>query len=321
MSIPQPQSSERVLSKPRRRRRATGMQRREAIEGFLWISPWIIGFVVFTLGPMLASLYLSFTRYAIGSTPEWIGAANYQEAFTVDPLFWPSMGRTIFYAVLLVFFGIILSLLAALLLNQEIRGRNVFRALFYLPSLTPVVSLAVIWGWLLQPNNGLINYLLGFIGIDGPGWLTSRSWVIPAIVMISLWSSVGGGRMIIFLAGLQGVPQQLYEAAKIDGAGQLAQFWYITLPLISPTILFNAIISITGSFSVFSLAYIATAGGPNYGSWFYMLHLYNNAFSFFQMGYASALAWILFAVILALTLFQLWLSRRWVHYEYEGAAR
>ncbi len=318
MSISQPSS--RVSSKPRRRR-SSGLQRQEAIEGFLWISPWIIGFLVFTLGPMVASLYFSFTQYSIGSTPTWIGLNNYQQAFTTDPLFWPSLGRTITYALMLVFFGIILSLLAALLLNQEIRGRNVFRALFYLPSLTPVVSLAVIWGWLLQPQNGLVNYLLGFIGIDGPSWLTSRSWVIPSIVLISLWSSVGGGRMIIFLAGLQGVPQQLYEAAKMDGAGQLGQFWHITLPLISPTILFNAIISITGSFSVFSLAYIATGGGPNYGSWFYMLHLYNNAFSFFEMGYASALAWILFALILALTLFQLWLSRRWVHYEYEGTAR
>ena len=321
MTIVQRQSSERRTSQPPRRRRTSGLQRREAREGFLWISPWIIGFLVFTLGPMLASLYLSFTRYSIGDTAEWIGVANYQQAFTTDPLFWPSLGRTITYALMLVFFGIILSLLAALLLNQEIRGKTIFRALFYLPSLTPVVSLAVIWSWLLQPQNGLVNYMLGLVGIDGPGWLTSRSWVIPSIVLISLWSSVGGGRMIIFLAGLQGVPQQLYEAAKMDGAGQFAQFRHVTLPLISPTILFNAIISITGSFSVFSLAYIATEGGPNYGSYFYMLHLYNNAFSFFQMGYASALAWILFVVILALTLLQLWLSRRWVHYEYEGAPR
>ena len=308
-----------VRQQPRVRHRSP-MRRREALEGVLWISPWIIGFTVFTLGPMIASLYLSFTRYKIGDTAAWIGLANYQEAFTRDPLFWPSLGRTVVYALALVVFGVCFSLLAALLLNQQIRGRNVFRALFYLPSLTPVVSLAVIWSWLLQPQYGLVNYMLSLVGIDGPGWLTSRTWVIPAIVLISLWASVGGGRMIIFLAGLQGVPQQLYEAAEIDGAGKLAQFRHITLPLISPTILFNAIISITGSFSVFSLAYIGTEGGPNYGSWFYMLHLYNNAFNYFQMGYASALAWILFALILALTLLQMWLSRRWVHYEYDGGS-
>ena len=313
----------RSLSQTRvARPRVSPLRRREAIEGFLWISPWIIGFLVFTFGPMVVSLYLSFTRYKIGDTPEWIGLANYAEAFFADKLFWPSLGRTIYFAVAMVVLGVPLSLLAAVLLNQRLKGTALFRAMFYLPSLTPVVSLAVIWAWLLQPQFGLVNYALSMVGAKGPDWLTSRVWVIPAIILISLWASVGGGRMIIFLAALQGVPNELYEAAEIDGAGAFARLRYITIPLISPTILFNAIISIIGSLSVFSLAYIATDGGPNYGSWFYMMHLYQNAFSYFQMGYASALAWILFVIMMALTMLQMGLSRRWVHYEYtEGGAR
>lgn len=309
------------IARPRMRTGGMSLlRRREALEGYLWISPWIFGFLVFTLGPMLVSLYLSFTSYKIGDVPTWIGLQNYTEAFTRDRLFWPSLGRTVLYAFALVLLGVTLSLLAAILLNT-IRGKAFFRALFYLPSLTPVVSLAVIWGWLLQPQYGLVNYVLSWFGISGPDWFTSRVWVIPAIVLVALWASVGGGRMIIFLAGLQGVPKELYEAAEIDGAGPVDRFFNVTIPLISPTILFNAIISIIGSFSVFSLAYIATEGGPNYASWFYMLHLYYNAFSYFQMGYASALAWILFVIMLSLTLFQMWLSRRWVHYEYtEGGS-
>jgi multiple sugar transport system permease protein len=298
-------------------RRTSALQRREALEGYLWISPWIIGFLVFTAGPMLVSLYLSFTRYKIGATPEWIGLENYQQAFFVDPLFWPSLARTIVYAVVLVTIGVCLSLLAAVLLNQPVRGRGIFRALFYLPSLTPVVAQAVIWAWLFQPQFGLVNFVLKSLGLPTPGWFTSQSWVIPAIIIVSLWASVGGGRMIIFLAGLQGVPGELYEAAELDGAGHLARFWNVTIPLISPTIMFNAIIGVIGSFSVFSIAYIAADGGPNYGSWFFMLHLYHNAFTYFQMGYASALAWVLFVLMMGLTLFQLWLSKKWVHYEYE----
>jgi multiple sugar transport system permease protein len=295
------------------------LQRREAIEGYLWILPWIIGFLVFTLGPMLFSLYFSFTRYKIGDPigdPSiWVGLENYKQAFFTDALFWPSLWRTIYFAMASVFLGVPLSLLAAVLLNQKLRGTAIFRALFYLPSLTPVVAQAVIWAWLLQPQYGLINYMITLLGGSGLPWL------IPAIILISLWASVGGSRMIIFLAALQGVPQELYEAAEIDGANPLSRLWHITIPMISPTILFNAIISIIGSFGVFSLAYIATDGGPNYGSWFYMMHLYQNAFQYFQMGYASALAWILFVLIMLLTALQMWLSKRWVHYEYtEGGS-
>ena len=292
------------------------LQRREAIEGYLWIAPWIIGFLVFSLGPILASFYLSFTQYKIGGTPEWIGLANYTEAFFNDKLFWPSLGRTGYYAVATVVLGVGLSLLAAMLLNQEIKGKAFFRALYYLPSLTPIVAMAILWRWLLQPQVGLVNFLLGQVGISGPGWLTDRTWAIPSMVLIGLWASVGGGRMIIFLAGLQGVPKELHESAQIDGANVIQRFFRITLPMISPVILFNLILGVIGSFSVFSIAYIATEGGPNYGTWFYMLHLYHNAFSYFQMGYASALAWIFFLLIFILSFIQIKLSNRWVYYEF-----
>ena len=292
------------------------LQRREALEGYLWISPWLIGFIIFSLGPIIASFYLSLTKYKIGGTPEWVGLANYSEAFFADKLFWPSLGRTAYYSIASVLLGVFLSLLAALLLNQKLRGRNIFRALFYLPSLTPIVAMALLWVWLLQPQVGLVNYLLYQVGIDGPGWLSDRSWAIPSLILIALWSSIGGGRMIIFLAGLQGVPKEMYESAEIDGANALQRFWSITLPMISPVILFNLILGVIGSFSVFSIAYVATDGGPNYATWFYMLHLYFNAFSFFQMGYASALAWIFFVLIFILSYLQIRLSDRWVYYEF-----
>jgi multiple sugar transport system permease protein len=288
------------------------LQRREAIEGYLWISPWIIGFLVFSLGPIIASAYLSFTSYKIAASPTWIGLENYYQAFFVDKQFWPSLGRTVYYSVAVVVLGVSLSLVAAVLLNQEIKGRAFYRALYYLPSLTPVVALAILWRWLLQPQVGLVYQ----VGITGPGWLSDRNWAIPALIMVGLWASIGGGRMIIFLAGLQGVPKELHESAEIDGANAIQRFFRITLPMISPVILFNLILGVIGSFSVFSVAYIATEGGPNYATWFYMLHLYYNAFSYFQMGYASALAWIFFVIIFVLSYIQIKLSNRWVYYEF-----
>jgi len=282
----------------------------------LWISPWLIGFLIFSLGPIIASFYLSLTRYKIGGSPEWIGLANYNMAFFEDKLFWPSLWRTAYFSLASVGLGVVLSLLAAMLLNQDIKGKTIFRALYYLPSLTPVVALAILWQWLLAPKQGLVNHLLSLVNIPGPGWLTSQTWAVPSIILITLWSTVGGGRMIIFLAGLQNVPKELQEAAQIDGANGWQRFRHITIPLISPVILFNTLLGVIGSFSVFSVAYIATAGGPNYATWFYMLHLYYNAFSYFQMGYASALAWVFFVFIFLLSYIQIKLSERWVYYEF-----
>lgn len=305
-----------VAKAKRRFNFGTSLQRREAIEGYLWISPWVIGFLTFSLGPIIASFYLSFTEYKIGGAPEWIGLANYAQAFLDDQLFWPSLGRTAYFSIATVVLGVSGSLFAAMLLNQNLRWRAFFRGLYYLPSLTPIVALAILWTWLLQPQVGMVNYLLYEVGIPGPGWLTSRQWAIPSMIMISLWATIGGGRMIIFLAGLQGVPRELYESAEIDGANSLQRFYNITLPMISPVIFFNVILGVIGSFSVFSLAYVATNGGPNYATWFYMLHLYYNAFHYFQMGYASALAWVFFVIICTLSYIQVRLSDRWVYYEF-----
>jgi len=303
----------RVMRSPR--------ARHEALEGYLWISPWFLGLIIFTAGPILASLYLSFTQYKIGDIPQWIGLENYREALYRDKLFWPSLGRTGYFAVFNVILGVTGSLILAMILDKIVRARSLYRAIYYLPSLTPAVATAILWGWLLHPQVGLVNDILRRIGIKGPGWLSSTDWAIPSIILISLWGSIGGGRMIIFLAGLQGVPTEFYEAAEIDGANTTQKFWHITLPMISPTVLFNLILGIIGSFNVFTIAYVATEGGPNYATWFYMLHLYYNAFSWFQMGYACALAWFLFIIVVTLTLIQLALSKRWVYYEFAEIGR
>ncbi len=293
------------------------LRRREAIEGYLFITPWILGFLMFSAGPMLASLVLSTTKYSIIAPPEAIGLQNYQYAFQSDELFWGSLLRTVQYAVGNVVIGVTLSLLAAILLNQKLRGTVAFRTFFFLPSLTPAVAAALLWQWILQPDVGLVNSFLHQFGIQGPGWMKSTEWALPSLVLVALWTGVGGGRMIIFLAGLQGVPQELYEAANLDGANYWHRFRHVTLPMVSPTVFFNMVLGIIGSFSVFSVAFIATEGGPAYATWFYVLHLYQAAFRNFEMGYASALAWVFFVILLVLTVFQLTLSKRWVHYEGE----
>jgi multiple sugar transport system permease protein len=295
---------------------------REEIAGWLWTSPWLLGFFLFVFGPMVASLYLSFTKYAIGGTPQVIGLDNFVRALSgKDDLFWPSMGRTVEYAFVMVPIGIGLSLLAAMLLNQGLKGTSVFRTLFFLPSLTPIVAAAVIWRWLYQPDFGAINWLLWQLGVDeGPRWLTSPSLALPSLMLIGLWASVGGGAMVIFLAGLQGVPRELHDAAAIDGANAWQRFRNVTLPLMTPTIFFNLVIGIIAALKVFALAVLATQGGPNYATWFFNLHLYNNAFQFFEMGYASALAWIFFLLVVTLTFLNVRWSRSWVYYEGEERA-
>ncbi len=291
--------------------------RREAIEGFLYISPWVLGFLVFTLGPMLASLFFSFTKYSILRPPELIGLDNYVTIFTRDRLFIQSLSRTAYYAAAVVTLGVIGSLLLAVLLNQKLAGTVVFRTMYFLPSLTPIVASALLWQWLYQPELGLFNSALAMIGIKGPGWLTTTEWAIPSLVIMALWAGLGGGRMIIFIAGLQGVPQELYEAAAIDGAGTWARFRNITLPMITPTIFFNLVLGIIGSFSVFAVAFVATQGGPARATYFYVYNIYKTGFADFNMGYASALAWIFFAILLVFTLIQFRLQRLWVYYESE----
>jgi multiple sugar transport system permease protein len=302
-----------------RRRPWLTLARHEAILGYAYISPWIIGYLVFTLGPVLASFYLSLTTYAIIQTPRFTGVANYAR-ITTDPTFWKSLENTYYYACISVPVGIVGSLLCALLLNRQIRGRALFRTIFFLPSVTPVVASMMLWIWLLNPQVGLINYLLGLIGIDGPGWLSSATWSKPALIIINLWGGIGGGTMLIFLAGLQGIPIELHEAAEIDGAGPWSRFWRVTLPLLTPTIFFSLVMSIIAALQVFATAYVASSGahsvgGPSQSTLFYVLNLYKYSFMFWEMGYGSALAWVFFFMVLILTYLQLRMARSWVYYE------
>jgi multiple sugar transport system permease protein len=292
------------------------MRRREAIEGYLYLLPWAIGFLAFIAGPTVASLGLSLTRYDVVTPPSFVGLDNYARAFWADKLFWPSLGRTFYYAAAFVPIATFGALGLALFLNRAFRGRYALRALVFVPHLVPIVAGTLIWAWIFHPR-GLINYALSLVWIKGPGWLGTVEWAIPALVIMGLWRAAGGNTMIIFLAGLQGVPQELYEAAEIDGAGRLRRFWHVTLPMISPTLFFNLVLGVIAALKVFAPAFVATNGGPAYATWFYALHLYQNAFAFLQMGYAAALAWVFLVIVLALTALQFWMSRRWVHYEGE----
>lgn len=283
--------------------------------GYVFIAPWIIGFIVFQGGPLVASLYFSLTEYDVLSSPKFVGLHNYHYALTGDPLFWQSLWRTTYFALLAVPLGLLGSILLAMLLNQGLRGASFFRSFFYIPSLTPAVAMAILWSWLLHPTLGLANQLLRDMHLPPYPWLTSKDTVIPTLVMISLWSGVGGNTMLIFLAALQGVPRELEEAASLDGAGPFQKFRVITIPMISPVILFNLILAIIASFQVFSLAFVATEGGPSYGSWFMILHIYNQAFYYFRLGYGAALSWIFLAILLAITSAIFLSARRWVYYQ------
>lgn len=292
-------------------------QRREALTGYLLISPWLVGFVCVTVGPMLASLALTFTTYDMVTPPRFIGLQNYKFALTVDPLFWSSLWRSVLFVLLDMPMGICLSLLLASLLNQKLRGVRVFRTLFFLPSVTPAVSAIFFWIWLFDPNYGLLNWGLSLIGIRGPGWLGSTTWALPALVIIDLWASVGGTRMIILLAGLQGIPQELYEAAEIDGATIWGKFRNVTLPLLTPAIFFVMVLTTIASLQIFTSAYIGTSGGPGHATWFYTFDVFQQAFQFDHMGYAATLAWIFFVLIFWITYLQFRNQARWVHYEGE----
>jgi multiple sugar transport system permease protein len=318
-SVPAPAQRAPVAGKPGLLTRALGgntpLEGRKARWGYILITPWLIGLLLFYVGPMLASFYLSFTEYDISGTPTWIGLDNYQRAFTGDHLFWPSLGRTVLFVVLMVPISVTGSLLLALLLNQGLGMTSTFRTIFYLPYLTPSVAVAVIWVWLLHPSLGPVNHVLTTLGLPEFAWFSSQTTVIPSIVLMGLWATIGGTSMLVFLAGLQGVPQELKEAAEIDGAGVLSKFRNVTLPMITPVILFNLVLSSIGAFQEFTLVFVATEGGPAYGSWLFGLHIYQNAFAYLRLGYGSALAWILLVIIMMITLLYFGSSRRWVFYQ------
>ena len=290
------------------------VQANQAKWGYIFLLPWLLGLIIFWIGPILISAYFSVLEYDVLSPPIFIGIDNYTRAFSGDKQFWPSLGRTFYYSIVVVPLSVFGSLWLAMLLNQKLKGTNFFRTLFFLPHLIPAVALAVLWIWLFHPSVGPINLILSWVGIDGPGWLASKQWAVPALIVISLWAGLGGNTMLIFLAGLQGVPQELLEAAEIDGASRWTKFRHVTLPMISPTLLFNLILGVIGALKVFTLAFVATQGGPSYATWFYALHIYNQAFAYFRMGYGAALAWIFVLILLIFTYFQLQLSKRWVYY-------
>jgi multiple sugar transport system permease protein len=294
--------------------RRSSLARKQAIEGYLCILPWLIGFVCFTVGPMVGALVLSFTEYEIITPPEFTGLRNFQRVFQ-DPLFYTSLYNTAYIALLAVPLQQVVALALALALNQKLRGVTFYRTIFYLPSQMPLVAAALLWLWIFNPDFGLANALLNMFGLGPVRWLFDIDWVKPSIVLITLWGGIGTP-MIVFLAGLQGVPESLYEAAAIDGAGSWQRFRNVTVPMISPVIFFNLIIGIIASFQAyFTLVYTTTQGGPANASLIYIIYLFFKAFKDFEMGYASSLAWLLFMVVLVLTGIQFYLAKRWVHYE------
>jgi multiple sugar transport system permease protein len=293
---------------------AAGKQRlRQNLVGYLFISPWLIGFLAFTAWPFFRSIYLSFTRYNIVTEPKWVGWANYKMLLTEDELFWKSAWVTVKFAAISVPLAIIAGVALALLLNINVKGITVFRTIFYLPSIVPTVATSVLFIWILNPNIGLINQILALFGITGPAWLKTAPWTFYSLVFMALWGV--GGSMVIYLAGLKDIPVHLYEAATLDGASVFQKMRRITLPMMTPVIFFNLVMGIIGSFQYFTQAFVMTpTGGPQDSTYFYSLYLYNRAWKYLDMGYASAMAWMLFLVVVTLTAIVFRSQKKWVHY-------
>ena len=306
------------MNKRETRHKMTRTEKFETLKGYAFISPYIIGFIMFTLFPMVFSLYSSFTYYDLTSIKKWIGVKNYVDIFTSDKEFIKALGNTGYYVLFSVPLVIVVSLTVALLMNVRTRFMGIFRTLYYLPSVLSGVAVTLLWMWIFDGRDGLLNTFIGFFGIRGPSWFFNADATKPALIIMRLWHC--GGTIILFLASLQNVPVDLYEAAEIDGATGFRSFFHITLPMISPTMLFIMITGINGAFQIFDSAYIITQnsgsdGGVGKSLLFYNLHLYIKAFREFKMGYASAMAWILFAIIMIFTGIQLYASNRWVYYE------
>ena len=306
---------------PARRRRGLFGWTWKETQGFLFIFPWLFGFIVFIAGPFFFSFFLSFTQWRLVGDIKWLGFENYAQLLSgEDTRFVQSVYNTAYYVVFHVPGVLIISFIVAGLLNRKVKGIAIYRTCFYLPSITTGVATAVLWYWVLQPNGLLNNFLDIFLkplDIQAPNWLGSTTWAMPGLIIMSFWSV--GTTMIIYLAGLQGIPQHLYEAAEIDGAGWWGKVRHVTIPMMTPQIFLTMVLAVIGSFQVFTAALIITEGGPADATLFLLLYLYWNGFRFFKMGYASAIAWILFFVILFLTIVQFLTARRWVYYEGERA--
>jgi multiple sugar transport system permease protein len=290
----------------------TRVERKNLRNGLLFVSPWIIGFLAFTVYPVIMSLYYSFCDYSVLEPPLWIGLENFTRLL-YDDIFWISLYNTFYFAILAIPLGIFVALSLALLLNSGVRGMGIFRTVFFLPTLVPVVAMAILWQFIFNPSYGILNMALkGIFGIEGPHFLGEEAWAKPALVFMGLWT-VGQG-VVTYLAGLQEVPKSLYEAAELDGASYWHKVRHVTLPMISPVLYFNFIMGIIGALQVFAQVYIMTGGGPGRSTTFYTLYLYQKAFEDYQMGYASAMAWILFVLILVLTLWAQHISKKYVFY-------
>ena len=299
-----------VTTRPRRQRNISPLQRSQVKWGYIFAAPAVLGFIIFTAGPMLASLVVSLTNWTIGTSPSFIGTRNYQDILH-DQLFWKSVRVTAWYAVLAVPGGIIVAFLVALLLNNAgRRSRGFFRTTFYIPVLVPPVASSVLWLWLYNPDSGLLNAALKFLHLPTSLWVYGEKTAVPSVALMTMWAF--GNMALIFLAGLQGVPKELLEAAQIDGASAVRRLWHITLPQVSPIILFNLITGMIAAVQAFDAAYVMTNGGPNNATLFYVFYLYTKAFSQAQLGYASALAWVLFATILVVTAALFRTARHWV---------
>jgi ABC-type sugar transport system permease subunit len=285
---------------------------RAVAKGLLFISPWLFGFFAFTIYPLLASLYYSFTRYDIISSPKWIGLENYRNLLFDDDTFRVVVANTLYFVFLAVPIGVVVAFLLATLLNNDFRFRTVFRTIFFLPSIVPVVASVMVWLWIYNPRFGLINSTLAAYGLQAIPWLSSPSLVKPSLIIIYAWAQ--GGSMVIFLAALQDVPRALYDAAVVDGANKVQRFWHVTIPMCTPSILFVTLTGLIGAFQYFIQPWIMTQGGPLQQSEFYGVYLYRNAFMHFKMGYASALAWLLFIIIVLSTIALFRTSARWVYY-------
>lgn len=288
--------------------RLSRIQQRAAL-GFIF--PWLIGFFTFTIGPILASVYLSFTNYDSLTVPKFIGIENYKTMLFKDPSVWKSLFNT-FYMLIGVPISLLISLSLALALNHDVRGIRVYRTLLYLPSIVPAVANSILWLWILQPQFGLLNSVLSMLKINGPMWLGDPAWSKPALILMGLWGV--GPNIIIYLAGLKNIPSEFYDAAIVDGAVGWNLFRHITFPLLTPTIFYTLVIGVINTLQIFTQAFIMTGGGPVESTYFFMLHLYNNAFAFFKMGYASALAWFLCIIIAIFTYIQFKIANYWVYY-------
>jgi multiple sugar transport system permease protein len=300
------------------------MARREAAAGYLFVTPWIIGFLLFTIGPMIASLIFSLTRYDIVNPPQWVGIQNYAELLR-DSVFWQSVKVTLYFALLSLPSSLVLGFILAVLLNQDVPGIRLWRTIYFLPSVLSGVAVTLLWVLIFNPQIGVVNAVLERLGINGPGWFADPVWALPSLAIMGLWGV--GQNMIIYLAGLQSVPPDLYDAAKVDGAGSWQRFRFVTVPMMSPVLFYNLVLGLIATFNYFTQAYVASdavigdVGGPVRSTLFYNIYLFQNAFEFNRMGYASAMAWVLFVIVLLLTLLVFKSSHLWVYYEGELRGR